>query len=113
MDAQVKVRGHRIELGAVEAGLEAMLAEAEAADAIEADLARIVQAAAETVALAGLSRDAVQTLYFTGGSTGLLPLVQRIAAQFPAAQVRRGERFASVVAGLGVYAQALYGGARG
>jgi hypothetical chaperone protein len=76
--------------------------------AIEADLARIVAAAVETVHLARVPREAVQTLYFTGGSTGLTPLVQRIATEFPRAQQRRGDRLASVVAGLGVYARAVF-----
>ena len=106
----VAQEGHAvIDLAEVQAGLTATLSEAQAASAIEADLARIVQAALETAHLAGVTRDAVQTLYFTGGSTGLTPLVQRIAAEFPRAQQRRGDRFASVVAGLGVHARALYG----
>jgi hypothetical chaperone protein len=98
-----------IDLAEVQAGLNATLSHAQAAAAIEADLARIVQAAAETARLAGVKHDAVQTLYFTGGSTGLTPLVERIAAQFPQARQRRGDRFASVVTGLGVHARALYG----
>ena len=85
------------------------MSEAQAAQSIEADLARIVTAAAATARIAGVAREAVQTLYFTGGSTGLQPLVDRIAAEFPAARQRRGDRFASVIAGLGVYAEALYG----
>jgi hypothetical chaperone protein len=110
--AKIKVAQHghaTIDLGDVQAGLTATLGQAQAASAIEGDLARIVQAAAETVRLAGVARDAVQTLYFTGGSTGLTPLVERIAAQFPGARQQRGDRFASVVAGLGVHALALYG----
>jgi hypothetical chaperone protein len=110
--AKITVAEHgqtRIDLGVVEQGLSAELNEAEAAAAIEADLARIVAAAGETVRLAGVPGGQVQALYFTGGSTGLAPLVRRIAALFPAARVVRGDRFASVVAGLGVYAQALYG----
>ena len=51
----------------------------------------------------------VDVLYFTGGSTGLAPLTQRIAAEFPAARVQRGDRFASVAQGLGVHARRLFG----
>ena len=106
----VAMSGHAdIDLSAVETVLAATLSEAQAAAAIEADLARIVEASLATVRMAGLSCDQVDALYFTGGSTGLLPLVQRIAAGFPAATVHRGDRFASVAAGLGVYARALYG----
>jgi hypothetical chaperone protein len=74
----------------------------------EADLAAIAQAAVETVRRAGLAPAAVDVLYFTGGSTGLTALVDRIAAAFPRAQRVRGERYASVAQGLGLHAQALF-----
>jgi hypothetical chaperone protein len=99
-----------IDLREVEAGLQAALTEPEAAAAIEADLERIVEAARETARRAGLAPDAVDTLYFTGGSTGLPSLVRRIGAAFPAAQAVRGDRFASVAQGLGVHARAVFGG---
>ncbi len=98
-----------IDLAALEAGLGAVLGEADAAAAIETDLERIVQAARETVRLAGVSPAAVDVLYFTGGSTGLAPLVERIAACFPAAERVRGDRFASVAQGLGLHARVVYG----
>ncbi|HSQ72275.1 MAG TPA: Hsp70 family protein [Rubrivivax sp.] len=98
-----------IDLSAVEQGLSATLHEAGAATAIEADLQRIVSAAAEAARLAGVAPDAVDVLYFTGGSTGLAPLVNRIAACFPAAQAVRGDRYASVAQGLGLHARALFG----
>ncbi|HRD97809.1 MAG TPA: Hsp70 family protein, partial [Rubrivivax sp.] len=73
-----------IDLHLLEAGLTAELHEAHAAQALEADLAHIVHAARETARQAGLAAQEVDALYFTGGSTGLQPLVQRIAACFPA-----------------------------
>jgi hypothetical chaperone protein len=94
----------RVELDLIEPGLAVPLAEHEAAQAIEGDLQRIVHAAADTLKLAGLRADQVDVLYFTGGSTGLKPLTERIAALFPSAQVRRGDRLASVAQGLGVHA---------
>lgn len=99
----------QVALDAVEDGLAADLQEPQAAAAIEADLARIVAAAGETARMAGVAPDAVQVLYFTGGSTGLAPLVQRIAAGFPQAASVRGDRFASVAQGLGLHARAVYG----
>jgi hypothetical chaperone protein len=94
-----------IDLDQVEAGLQARLAEAQALQAIDADAQRIVDAACETALLAGLKPAQVNALYFTGGSTGLKPLVRRIAECFPAARAVHGDRFASVATGLGVYAQ--------
>jgi hypothetical chaperone protein len=98
-----------IALDELEPGLGATLDDAQAALAIEADLDRIVQAARETARLAGLPPQAVDTVYFTGGSTGLQALVQRIAEVFASAQVVRGDRFASVAHGLGVHARAVFG----
>jgi hypothetical chaperone protein len=100
----------RIDLALVERGLVADVSEAQAAGAIEADLARIVDAATETALMAGVASHEVDVLYFTGGSTGLTPLVDRIAAGFPRAMRVRGDRFASVAQGLGLYARAAYGG---
>ncbi len=99
-----------IDLGLLERGLSSDLAEAQAAAAIETDLERIVQAAAETARRAGVAPEAVDALYFTGGSTGLAPLVERIGAGFPAARQVRGDRFASVAQGLGLHARAVFGG---
>ena len=99
----------RIDLAPVESGLAVELVERDALAAIETDIARIVAAARETLARAGLRADAIDALYFTGGSTGLRVLAQRLAAVFPAARVVRGDRFASVVAGLAIDAQRRFG----
>jgi len=107
----VALHGHAdVDLGLLEAGLATTLAERDAASALETDLERIVKAAAETARMAGVSPAQVQALYFTGGSTGLTPLVNRIAACFPTAQLVRGDRFASVAQGLGWHARAVFGG---
>lgn len=100
-----------LDLGLLERGLGSALSAGQAAQALEADLARIVVAAHETVRMAGLSPAQVDALYFTGGSTGLTALVERIAAGFPQAEQVRGDRFASVAQGLGEHARALYGAA--
>jgi hypothetical chaperone protein len=98
-----------VDLSLVEPGLATLLREADAAAALEGDVAAIVAAAVETARLAGVAPAAVQDLYFTGGSTGLAPLVDRIAAQFPAAVRVRGDRFASVAQGLGIHARTVFG----
>jgi len=98
-----------IDLQLLQRSLQAELQEPQAAAAIEADLQRIVQAALVTVKMAGLSVDAVDVLYFTGGSTGLRPLVDRIQAEFGRAQQVRGDRFASVAQGLGLFARQVFG----
>jgi hypothetical chaperone protein len=99
-----------LDLAAIEAGLRVRLDGSQVIAAVHADLERIVAAAEETLHQAGLAREQVDALYFTGGSTGLKPLAQRIAARFPAASVVEGDRFASVAQGLGVHALQVFGG---
>lgn len=99
----------RIDLSHVERGLGVDLAEREAVQAIGNDIERIVAAATETVRRAGLAPAQIDALYFTGGSTGLRLLAERIAAAFPSARPVRGDRFASVATGLGVFAQRWFG----
>lgn len=102
----------RIDLAPVEAGLAVALDEAQAVQAIDDDLERIVEGARETVRRAGLSPDKpgdVDALYFTGGSTGLKPLTDRLARALPHALAVRGDRLASVASGLGLHAQRLFG----
>jgi hypothetical chaperone protein len=97
-----------IDLGLVESGLSVPLGEATAVAALEADIGRIVQAGRDTVAQAGLKPEQIDALYFTGGSTGLRLLAERIAADYPAAEAVRGDRFASVATGLGLHAARLF-----
>ncbi|MDB5999369.1 MAG: heat-shock protein [Rhizobacter sp.] len=105
--------GAAIDLGLVEPQLTVMLTEKQAADSVEADVTRIVNAARVTVRDAGLRADQIDALYFTGGSTGLRSLTDRIGQAFPAATVARGDRFASVASGLGLYAAQLFGRRKG
>ena len=110
--AKIDVAMHgqaHIDLDVLEMGLTAALHVDQAAASIEADLQRIVEAATETVRMAGVAPEKVDVLYFTGGSTGLQPLVDRIAAGFPGAARVRGDRFASVAQGLGLHARAVFG----
>ncbi|MBU1361907.1 MAG: Hsp70 family protein [Gammaproteobacteria bacterium] len=99
----------RIALDRLEVGLEATLDEAQAVQVLDADLDRIVDAAAETLRAAGVRAKDVDVVYFTGGSTGFRPLTERIAARLPTAMALHGDRHASVAQGLGVHAQRLFG----
>ncbi|NUZ04302.1 Hsp70 family protein [Piscinibacter koreensis] len=101
--------GAHIDLGLVERRLAADVDQAAALGWLEGDLARIVDAARQTVADAGLAPGDVDTVYLTGGSTGLGVLAERIGAAFPAARTRRGERFASVASGLALHAERRFG----
>lgn len=98
-----------IDLAAIAPGLRAPLDEARQALALDVDIERIAAAADATVRQAGLKPMHIDALYFTGGSTGLAALTQRIAQRFPQAERVDGDRFASVVSGLGIYAQRRFG----
>lgn len=109
--AKIAVAGggrHDIDLGWVERGLTTTLDEPQAARAIADDIARIVAAARQAVADAGLAAAQVDALYFTGGSTGLKQLTDQLEQAFPAARALRGDRLASVATGLGLYAARLF-----
>lgn len=100
--------GTQIDLGLIESGLNVELQEATAVGALQSDIERIAAAGRETVAMAGLTPADVDALYFTGGSTGLRLLAERIASDYPQAQQVRGDRFASVATGLGLHAARLF-----
>ena len=53
--------------------------------------------------------DEIDALYFTGGSTGLRLLTERLQQAFPAARPVRGDRFASVASGLALHAARRFG----
>ena len=102
----VAAGGHAIiDLDHIEESLATELDEAEALRALEGDLERIVAAARTTVDDAGLVADDIDALYLTGGSTGLDMLTARLHDAFAKAVVVRGDRFASVATGLGIFAQ--------
>jgi hypothetical chaperone protein len=98
-----------VDLQVVESGLAVAHDAAAQARALDHDVGRIVAAAHEAVRLAGLTPQAVQALYFTGGSTGFGRLVDAIATAFPQAERVRGDRFTAVVSGLGITARQRYG----
>ena len=98
-----------IDLGQVEAGLSAAFDEPRARAALDADLDRIVAAARQTATQAGLAAGDIDALYFTGGSTGLRLLAERLQQAFPAARPVRGDRFASVATGLALHAARRFG----
>ncbi len=99
-----------VDLFEVEHGLLVEVTEEQAVAAIDNDLRKIVAAAHETVRLAGLAPEAIDALYFTGGSTGFRLMAERLAQAFPAAKAVHGDRLASVATGLGLDAKRQFEG---
>ncbi len=111
-EAKIAVAMHgetHIDLESVEAGLSVSFQERQQSAALAGRIDSIAAATRETLQQAGLHADQVGALYFTGGSTGLASLADAIAACVPSAQRVAGDRFTSVVSGLGVYAQTRFG----
>ena len=98
-----------IEMDAVEDNLQIMFTDQQLTQALEHKVMRIVETAKETVRRANARTDQVSAVYFTGGSTGLKFLTERIAALFPNARRVTGDRFSSVANGLGIYAMRKFG----
>ena len=87
-----------VDLDCIARDLTAQLTPAGLAQALQAQLARVVQCAQECVDLAGVAQpDAV---YLTGGSSALAPLQTAMQALFPQVRMVAGDRFGSVAAGL-------------
>lgn len=98
-----------IDLAVLEAGFKVSFSDVQQAEALDHKVMRIVQAARETLQQAGLHAAQIDALYFTGGSTGLRFLTDRIAGLFPNAKQVAGDRFSSVATGLGIYATRRFG----
>ena len=56
--------------------------------------------AAECVQRAGLTADALDAIYLTGGSSALRPFQQALRAAFPTVPLVEGDLFSGVAAGL-------------
>ncbi len=77
--------------------------------AIGTDIARIGQAAEACLQQAGVTADALDTLFFTGGCSAVPALRQALAARFPGTRAVEGDLYGSVGCGLAVVARQRYG----
>jgi hypothetical chaperone protein len=78
--------------------------------AIGAAVGRIETTVAGTLTAAGLGPEAIRTVFFTGGSTGIPLVRQRVLSLFPAASVIDGDMFGSVGLGLALDAYRKFAG---
>ncbi|MGL6048270.1 MAG: Hsp70 family protein, partial [Vogesella sp.] len=69
-------------------------------EAIEKQIVSIESTVARLLADAQLQAGEVDTVFFTGGSSGVPLLRERIAAMFPAARAVEGDRYGSIGSGL-------------
>lgn len=88
-----------LDLDFVERGLTAPMASDTLDAAVQGAIAQVVACARECVQASGLVQ--VDTVYLTGGSSALRPLVAALQAAMPHATLVQGNRFGGVAAGLG------------
>lgn len=98
-----------VDLDVAEAGLHVPVSRTDFEDAIAGEIARVGDAALACVAQAGLVPSAVDTLFFTGGSSGVPALRHALSARFPDAEPVEGDLYGSVGCGLAVVARQRYG----
>lgn len=70
---------------------------------------RVGHTVGQLLSQAGLAGNAIDTIFFTGGSSGIPMLRQRIAACLPQAKAVEGDLFGSIGAGLAVDAARRFG----
>ena len=99
----------RLQLDRLEAGLAHDIGREDFARATQGLVDRVAQTVHALLAQAGLAREQVDTLYFTGGASGVPQLRARIAAELPRARSVEGDLFGSIGAGLAVEAARRYG----
>ncbi|MBL0952033.1 MAG: Hsp70 family protein [Pseudomonas sp.] len=98
-----------IDLSRIEPGLAAELPRPLFENAIEPLLERIRASLTQLLADAGIAADQVDTLFFTGGSSGVPALRQSVAAMLPNARSVEGNTFGSIGSGLAIDAKKRYG----
>jgi hypothetical chaperone protein len=100
---------YRIDLARIEADLQVLLDRPLFDQAIERLLVRIREGVDELLQRAGVDHAAVDTIFFTGGSSSVPALRQSVAALLPNARVTEGNSFGSIGSGLAIEAARRYG----
>ncbi|MEC8012299.1 MAG: Hsp70 family protein [Pseudomonadota bacterium] len=97
-----------VNLDFVEKGLDIPVSQQDLKEATESRVERIMNTAEETVKMAGLSKDKIDRIVLTGGSTAMPGFEASVQACFPETPIVKGDRFASIGQGLGLVAQNRY-----
>ena len=98
-----------LHLDRLEAGLAHSISREDFAQATRSLVERVAATVGGLLDQAGVAREQVDTLYFTGGASGVPQLRARIAAELPQARSVEGDLFGSIGAGLAVEAARRYG----
>lgn len=111
-DAKIELTGKEntdIKLDFLESGFKIPVSSAQLENSIDHELNKIVNTAIDTVTkLGGVTINQVDTIFMTRGSTALPSFEERVKKAFPSSKTARGDRFSSVVTGLGLTAIERY-----
>lgn len=99
----------RLALDDISPGLRSDIQLADFSAASAELVARVSTTVSELLQQACIAANEVDTLFFTGGGSGVPPLRAAISALLPAARVCEGDMFGSIGAGLAVEAARRYG----
>ena len=94
-----------IDMGRIAAGETVTLHRAELDRAIDALVTSVEQTVSRLLVDAGITASAIDTVFFTGGSSGVPLLRERVLALTPQARCVEGDLFGSIGAGLALDAQ--------
>ncbi|MBT2867634.1 Hsp70 family protein [Chromobacterium violaceum] len=100
---------HRLALDAIERGLHCDLSRTDFETSISALLDRVGGTVGKLLADSGLKAQDVDTVFFTGGSSGVPALRDGIRALLPNARHVEGNLFGSIGSGLAIEAKKRYG----
>ena len=98
-----------LDLDRLEDGLQHPITAEDFTRATETLVDRVAATVRDLLQQAGIARQDVDTLYFTGGASGVPHLRTRIAAELPDARCVEGDLYGSIGAGLAVEAAGRYG----
>jgi len=96
-------------LDRIESGLVHTISASDFVDATHGLVDRVAGCVDQLIRQAAIRRDQVDTLYFTGGASGVPQLRARIAAELPATRRVEGDLYGSIGAGLALSAARRYG----
>ncbi|WP_407314788.1 Hsp70 family protein [Pseudomonas sp. nanlin1] len=104
-----EAQSRHVPLDRIQPGLSVELSRALFESAIDPLLARVRGSVSQLLGTAGVGVEQVDTVFFTGGSSGIPALRQSVAAMLPNAQHVEGNIFGSIGSGLAIEARKRYG----
>jgi hypothetical chaperone protein len=111
-DAKIALSAHdraALDLADLSQGLSLDIAVGRFEQAIGASIDKVIATASDAVRQAGLAPGDIDTVFLTGGSSGIPKFKAALAAAVPAARVVEGDAFGSVATGLALDAERKFG----